>query len=70
MGDDRNLNILYEGELLNEGGDRIITMTEEYGSNISSLRMDKLNREALQHILPTYDYEGTTHSDRGAAILL
>lgn len=51
-----------EGEYLNEGDDRVITTTGEHGIDISTQRMDKLDREALFNVRKH-------QSDRGTAIL-
>lgn len=46
-----------EDELLNEGGDKVITTTGDHGIDISSQRMDKLDRDALQYALTIYNHE-------------
>lgn len=46
-----------EGEYLNEEGDRVITTTGEHGIDISSQRIDILDRQALEHALAIYDHE-------------
>lgn len=55
MTDDENSEFPSEGEELTEGGDRVITTTGEHGIDISSQRMDRLDREALQYALSLYE---------------
>lgn len=49
-----------EGDELNEGGDRVITTTGNHGIDISSQRMDQLDRRALQYALSLYEESPTT----------
>lgn len=69
MTDDGSSEYPSEGEELIEGGDRVITTTGEHGIDISSQRMDRLDREALQYALTLYEESPTAlHEEPPSAI--